>query len=236
MASMPAMASKFGMPVSKRDGPSSCDGRTLNTGSACSRSGRHHSMPECGAYHLYGEFTRASQPSASMSMRRCGASATASMNTLAPAACAASMMGFRSGAEPSRLLAPGRVTHLVRSSMRSMTSEGSRVPQFGVERGQHVLGAGGLRGAHPGGHVGVVVEAGAHDAVAGLQRGADGPRERERERGHVRAERDAVRVGVEQPPDGRPRAVDQLVGPLAPRRSGRRRTRSSRRTARWSWP
>ncbi len=128
MASTPAIASKFGMPVSNRDGPSSCDGRTLNTGSAWSRSGRHQSMPECGAYHLYGEFTSTSHPSASMSIGWCGARATASMNTFAPTAWAASMMGFRSGAVPNRLLAPGSVTHLVRSSIRAITCSGGSVP------------------------------------------------------------------------------------------------------------
>ena len=38
-----------------------------------SSSGRIHSTPLCGPYHLYGDVTSASQPSAAMSIRRCGA-------------------------------------------------------------------------------------------------------------------------------------------------------------------
>ena len=78
-ASMPAIASKFGIPVSSLAGPWSGAGRTLNTGSVSNKSGRIHSTPLCGPYHLYGDVTSASQPSAAMSILRCGARCTASM-------------------------------------------------------------------------------------------------------------------------------------------------------------
>ena len=51
-ASTPAMASKLGIPVSKRDGPMSVDGRTLNTGSSASNDGSIQMTPLCGPYHL----------------------------------------------------------------------------------------------------------------------------------------------------------------------------------------
>ena len=51
-ASMAAIASKLGVPVSHRRGPWSGAGRTLATGSSASRDGVAHRTPACGPYHL----------------------------------------------------------------------------------------------------------------------------------------------------------------------------------------
>ena len=130
-ASMAAMASKLGVPVSHRRGPRSAAGRTLATGSSSSSAGSAHSTPACGPYHLYGLVTRTSQPMASTSILRCGARCTASTNTRAPASWAAATMGATSGIVPSRLDAPVTATHRVCSSIRSATAAGSRRPVCG---------------------------------------------------------------------------------------------------------
>ena len=77
------------------------------------------------------------------------------------------MMGAWSGTVPSRFDAPGNVTHLVRSSIRAITFSAGRMP-VRVERCEHVLGTGPIARGAPGCDVGVVVEAGADDPVAGL--------------------------------------------------------------------
>ena len=55
-----------------------------------------------------------------------------------------------------------------------------------------------LRGPHPGGDIGVVVQPGDDDFVSGLPSRCNGSRQRERHRGHVRAEGDAAVVGSAQ--------------------------------------
>ena len=110
-----------------------------------------------------------------MLMRRCGARCTASTYTLAPTAWAASMIGARSGCEPSRFDAPGTVTHFVRSSIEVDHVLRRQLPVCRIERCQHVLGTGRLGSTPPRGDVGVVVEPGADDPVARAQRRARPP-------------------------------------------------------------
>ncbi|CAB4790011.1 unannotated protein [freshwater metagenome] len=112
-ASTAAMPSKFGVPVSNLRGPTFSAGRTLAIGREFSKSGSTHSTPACGPYHLYGEVANTSQPSCAISIGRCTAKCTASTKTRAPTSCAASMIGLRSGAVPSKLEAPVIATHLV---------------------------------------------------------------------------------------------------------------------------
>jgi hypothetical protein len=54
-----------------------------------------------------------------------------------------------------------------------------------------------------------VVELRHDDLVAGLERPADGPREREAQRRHVRAEHDLLGGAAEERTSGRPGLVDQ---------------------------
>ena len=124
------------------------------------------------------------------------------------------MIGFRSGTVPSRFDAPGSGDPLGALVDQIDHVLGRQRAGGGVERGEHVLGAGGLAGVAPRRDVGVVVEPGADDPVAGAQRGADGPADRERERGHVRAEADAGGIGAEQTADHRPCPADELAGGL----------------------
>ena len=64
----------------------------------------------------------------------------------------------------------------------------------------------------PRGDVGVVVEPGAEDLVARLQRAPERAGEQEVERGHARPERDLVRVALQEAAGGRMRSLDQLDG------------------------
>ena len=103
-----------------------------------------------------------------------------------------------------------------RHPARALVDEGddvARVEQAAaaVERGEDVLGACLVARDPPRRHVGIVVEARPHDAIAGLQRCRDGPTERQRQRRHVGAEHDPVRRPAEQRGDGPPGLLEQSV-------------------------
>ena len=69
-----------------------------------------------------------------------------------------------------------------------------------------------VRELEPGRDVAVVVEPRHDDLVAGLELPADRPREREVERGHVRAEDDLLRAAAEERGAGPARLVDERLG------------------------
>ena len=142
-----------------------------------------------------------------MSIAWCGARCTASTYTRAPTACAASMIGARSGTVPSRFEAPGSVTHFVRSSISAITFSGGSVPGRRDRTAASTCSAPAC--SHASRH-GVTLASWSRRVPTtrspGRSVAADRTRDRERERRHVRAEADAGRVGAEQLPDDRPRA------------------------------
>ena len=121
------------------------------------------------------------------------------------------MMGARSGVDPSRFDAPGRVTHLVRSSISSITLAGGNCPVAG-SNGASTCSAPAPSAAR---RHGVMLASWSSRVPTirspGLQRRADRPRHGERQRRHVGAEADAVGVGPEELPDRGTCAVHQSL-------------------------
>src|SRR3954465_8948935 len=128
---------------------------------------------------------------------------------MAPARFTAWTVAWTSGIVPTALVAAGMAIQRVLSvSTASMALAGSSsVLRSGSAN--RTVGAGG--GDDPPGAVGVVVQAGADDLVAGRERAADGGGEAHRQRGHARAEGDAARIGAEQPAHGLTRLGNDLV-------------------------
>ena len=188
------MPSKAGVPVSKRSGTLSGEGRSLSGRSSSSSSGRAQRIDWCGPNHLYAEQTSASQPSAETSSLRCGAACTASTYTRAPAACAADTIAPSSGTLPTALLAAVTATQRVRSREHRL---------HGRRRRSSVPGSGSAKRTSAPARSAAI----SHGATSpswssrvqtisspGDERAADGGGERERERGHARAEHEAARV------------------------------------------
>ena len=96
---MPAIVSNAPVPVSHVPGRDSRPGRTRYGSTPCSRSGCSTSTPACGPYHLYGEVTSESMPQPLTSIGRCGARATASTCSRAPAAWVIARRGAQIGSE-----------------------------------------------------------------------------------------------------------------------------------------
>ena len=121
------------------------------------------------------------------------------------------MIAVTSGIVPIALLAPVTATHRVRSVSSAVTFSTGRRPLCDVEVGEPHDGARVFSDEHPGRDVGVVVEAGTDDLVAGPQVVADRARDREHVGGRGRAEHEAVGIGVQQPSHRLLGAGDELV-------------------------
>ena len=104
------------------------------------------------------------------------------------------------------------VTQRVSGPIRSTHGIDGQPPGLEVERREDDGGAGVFGGEPPRREVRVVLEPGREHLVARAERAADGPGEREDQRGAVGAEDDAVRIGAEERGDGLARGADHLAG------------------------
>ena len=89
-----------------------------------------------------------------------------------------------------------------------------QLPGRRIERRQHLLGTSSVSRPTPRSDVGIVVEPRADDPIAGTKGFADCSRDRERQRGHVGPEDDAVRIGAEELADRIARAIHQSLALL----------------------